>query len=140
MLRSRYDEYIARFNAEDPTAFDEFLAPDMKMLNGALEFEGVSGMRDHYQRKIWPYFYERLNILRYVADDNCLAVQMWTNFEARAPAETLFGKVVTGEQFDFRGLIMYDVRDGRFSRIVVAYNSFVNTKRDGQVFEMGMPH
>lgn len=140
MERSRYEEYIARFNAEDPTAFDEFLTPDMKMLNGALEFEGVAGMRDHYENKIWPFFHERLNILRYVSDEQCLAVQMWTNFEAKVAGETLFGKVEKGEQFDYRGLIMYDVRGGRFSRIVVSYNSFTNTKLDGHIVEMGLPH
>jgi hypothetical protein len=140
MQRSRYDEYIARFNAEDPTAFDEFIAPDMKMLNGALEFEGVEGMRDHYENKMWPFFHERLHILRFVSDETCLAVQMWTNFTAKRDAETIFGPVVEGEQFDFRGLIMYDIRAGRFTRIVVSYNSFANTRLDGRVIEMGVPH
>lgn len=140
MQRSRYDDYIARFNAEDPTAFDEYLAPDMKMLNGALEFEGIEGMRDHYENKMWPFFHERLHVLRYVSDEQCLAVQMWTNFTAKLDAETIFGPVVRGEQFDYRGLIMYDIRDGLFSRIVVSYNSFANTKLDGRVIEMGVPH
>lgn len=140
MLRSRYDEYIARFNDEDATTFDAFIAPDLKMLNGALEVEGLAGMRAHYAARIWPFFHERLNILRYVSDETQLAVQMWTNFEAKCAGDTLFGLVERGEQFDFRGLIMYDVRDGRFTKIVVAYNSFKNTKLDGQVIDMGMPH
>lgn len=44
MQRERYDEYVRRFNAEDATAFDEFLAPDMRMQNGTLVYYGVQGM------------------------------------------------------------------------------------------------
>lgn len=141
MLRIRYDEYIRRFNQEDPTAFDEFLAPDMRMLNGALEFTGVAGMRDHYENRIWPYFVETLNVLRYVSDETVLAVQMWTRFTAKTAATTLFGAVEKGELFDYRGVILYDIdQTGRFSSITVAYNSFINTRLDGRKHDMGMPH
>jgi hypothetical protein len=58
-LRERYDEYIRRFNAEDATAFDDFLAPDMRMQNGTPVYYGVRGMKDHYA-KIWG----TLNIMR----------------------------------------------------------------------------
>jgi hypothetical protein len=138
--RATFDDYIRRFNAEDATAFDEYIAPDMRMLNGALEFRGVAGMRDHYQNKMWPFFVERLNVLRFVSSDSVLAVEMWTNFRARLPADTIFGPVLPGEQFDFRGLIMYDIAGGKFTSITVAYNSFRNTKLSGQVIEMGVPH
>lgn len=142
MLRARYDEYVRRFNAEDPTAFDEFIAPDMRMLNGALEFRGVEGMRDHYENKIWPHFVEGLQVLRYVSDETTLAVQMWATFSAKAAAgDTLFGPVVEGDRFDFRGLILYDIDETeRFSAITVAYNSFTHTAPDGTVTELGMPH
>ncbi len=141
MHRSRYDEYIARFNAEDTTAFDEFIAPDMKMLNGALEFEGIEGMRDHYENRIWPHFVETLNVLRYVSDETVLAVRMWTRFTAKRAATTLFGDVEKGELFDYRGVVLYDIdQTNRSSSITVAYNSFVNTKLDGRVHDMGMPH
>ena len=140
MLRSAYDDYIRRFNEEDPTAFDEYIHPDMRMLNGALEFRGVDGMRDHYENKIWPHFVETLNILRYVSDESTLAVRMWTTFTAKHDGETLFGRVVEGERFDFRGVIMYEIEDGRFSSITVAYNSFSRTTLDGTVSELGLPH
>jgi hypothetical protein len=47
MREARFREYIRRFNAEDDTAFDDFLAPDMHMKNGTLEYTGVQGMKDH---------------------------------------------------------------------------------------------
>ena len=140
MEKSRFDAYIRRFNAEDPTVFDEYLAPDMKMLNGSLVFTGVAGMRDHYENKMWPFFRESLTVERFVSSDSVLAVKMWTHFEARGDAVTVFGPVVKGETFDFRGLILYDILDGRFTTITVAYNSFTHTKADGRVVEMGIPH
>jgi len=141
MRRDEYDAYIRRFNDEDPTAFDDYISPHMRMLNGGLEFQGVQGMRDHYENRIWPYFDEKVNVLRYVSDDTLLAVQMWTHFVAKHDAaETLFGPVVTGDAFDFRGLVLYELEDGRFSSITVAYNSFVRTGVDGAARDLGMPH
>ncbi|MGD8833560.1 MAG: nuclear transport factor 2 family protein [Desulfobacteraceae bacterium] len=140
MDRARFDEYIRRFNEADPTAFDEFLSPDMKMLNGALEFQGIEGMRDHYENKIWPYFVESLEVLQFVSSETVLAIQMWANFRAKKEADTLFGHVLPGEQFDYRGLILYEIADGKFTSITVAYNSFTNTKVNGDVIDIGMPH
>lgn len=140
MERSRFDEYIARFNAEDATAFDEFIAPDMQMTNGTLEFTGVEGMKAHYAR-IWGTFRETLTIGRYLTDDNHIAIEMHTLFTAlKDEPDSTFGPVVAGETFVFQGLIMYDVVDGKFTKIRVAYNSFTNTKPDGTVRELGIPH
>jgi hypothetical protein len=141
MDRSTFDEYIRRFNVEDPTTFDDHITPNMKMLNGALEFTGVAGMRDHYENKIWPYFVETLNVLGYISNDKNAAVRLLTNFVAKKDADTLFGPVKKGEQFDFRGLLWYDINaEGKFTTIVVAYNSFKNTKVTGDIIEMGIPH
>ena len=141
MRREDYDDYIRRFNAEDPTAFDDYLAPGMKMLNGGLAFAGVEGMRDHYENKIWPHFVEKLNVLNFVSDETTLAVRLWTHFVAKADADdTLFGPVEKGETFDYRGVILYEIAGGKFTCITVAYNSFVNTKVTGETIDMGMPH
>ena len=45
-----------------------------------------------------------------------------------------------GEAFDFSGIIIYDVTNGRFSRIRVAYNTFLHTSPDGVVESLGIPH
>lgn len=141
MNLEKFNEYIRRFNQEDPTAFDDFIATDMKMLNGALEFSGLTGMRDHYENKIWPYFIESLHISSFIGNDKNVCIKMWTNFKAKTDGDTLFGKVEKGEQFDFRGLIMYDLNEsGKFEKITVAYNSFKNTKVSGEEIEMGIPH
>jgi len=141
MIRQVFNDYIRRFNNEDATTFDDYLAPDMTITNGALVMHGIQGMKDHYQLRIWPHFKETIHIEQFVSDEENLAVRMWTHFEARDDlAETLFGPVKKGETFDFRGAVMYRIKNGRFTHIWVSYNSFVNTRIDGTTIDMGMPH
>jgi hypothetical protein len=138
--RATFDDYIRRFNAQDETAFDDYLAPDMRMLNGALEFSGVEGMKRHYAL-IWAGFSEELHVERFVSDEETLAIRMWTHFTAlKDDAASLFGSVRAGETFDYRGVIMYHLAGGKFSQIQVAYNSFAHTRLDGERVEFGIPH
>lgn len=142
MREERFREYIRRFNDEDDTAFDDYLAPDMHMRNGTLEYTGVDGMKHHYNDLIWPHFVERLTVPRFVSDATTVAIQMNTLFTARRDAsDTIFGPVAKGETFEFDGVIMYEV-DGtdRFRDILVAYNSFVHTDLDGTRRDLGIPH
>lgn len=140
MERTTFEDYIARFNARDLTAFEEYLTDDMEMLNGALRFTGIEGMKAHYRDRIWPFFEEKLNLIRFIGDTSHVAVELRTDFTAERNGDTLFGPVVQGERFVYRGLIMYDLRAGRFCKITVAYNSFTNIKPDGTETELGLPH
>lgn len=142
MLEAHFREYIRRFNDEDHTAFDDYLAPDMHMKNGTLEFDGVDGMKHHYNDLIWPDFVERLTVPRFVSDAGRAAIQMNTVFTAKHEAEqSLFGPVKKGETFEFNGVIMYEIDEtNRFSDILVAYNSFVYTDSDGNKRDLGIPH
>lgn len=142
MDEPRFREYIRRFNEEDDTAFDDYLAPDMHMKNGTLEFTGVAGMKHHYRELIWPHFVERLTVPRFVSGPGRAAIQMNTLFTARRDAaDTLFGAVREGETFEFDGVIMYELDDtDRFSDILVAYNSFVHTDSSGMRRDLGIPH
>jgi hypothetical protein len=128
MLRAEFEEYIGRFNAEDPTAFEDFLAPGMHMLNGTLEFTGIQGMKDHYA-KIWGRIRETLDVERFVSDEDTVAIQMHAHFD-----------VLAGEMFDFHGLIMYRLEHGKFADVKVAYNRFIFTDVDGIRTDLGIPH
>ncbi|MFT3763023.1 MAG: nuclear transport factor 2 family protein [Pseudoxanthomonas sp.] len=140
MERSRFDEYIARFNAEDATAFDDFLAPDMHMQNGTLHYDGVQGMKDHYAR-IWGRMKETLEVEDYVTDGQRLAIQMHTRFDVlKDDQESPFGPVRRGERFDYYGLILYQIHGGKFQDIKVAYLDFVRTGLDGSAVSIGIPH
>lgn len=141
MLESEFMKYIARFNAEDDTAFDDYLHPDMHMKNGTHEFDGIAGMKHHYRDLIWPNFVEKLVVPRFLSTENRIAIQMQTLFTAKADnPETLFGAVRKGETFEFNGLIMYELADNLFKDILVAYNSFVFTDLHGNQKDLGIPH
>jgi hypothetical protein len=140
MKKEIFDEYINRFNQRDATAFDDYLDQNMRMQNGALVYYGVQGMKDHYA-KIWSTFKEELHVERYTSDDENIAIEMWTHFTAeRDNPDSLFGSVVKGDTFDYRGLIMYRVENQKFTDIKVSYLSFARTGSDGIQINMGIPH
>jgi hypothetical protein len=140
MDRNRFDDYIRRFNAKDATAFDDYLAPDMRLRNGRLEYSGVEGMKRHYAT-IWASMEETLEVLHYVTDGDQAAVVMHTHFQVRKDCETSpFGPVFRGECFDYEGVIFYEITDGRFSRILVSYLDFVKTDIDGKQTSLGIVH
>lgn len=141
MKQADFDTYIRRFNAEDPGAFEDYMAPGVLMLNGTLLLRGVAEVKAHYG-KIWGAMRESLNVERFVADASTVAIQMHTHFEVRRddPASP-FGAIGAGETFDYHGLIMYRLgADGRFADIRVAYLSFIRTGRDGTATDLGIPH
>ena len=80
MNREQFDDYIRRFNAEDATAFDDYLAQEVTVQNGRLHYSGVQGMKEHYAR-IWGKMHETLNPKRVVFDGDTLAVWLETHFE-----------------------------------------------------------
>jgi predicted ester cyclase len=140
MTRDCYNEYIRRFNMQDPTVFEEFLTPNVYVLNGTLELRGVESVQKHYAR-IWHTFRETLHIERFVANPTGLAVQMWAQFMAlQEDPVSPFGAVRAGERFDFHGLVLYTLEQGRFREIRVAYNHFVHTDLEGRQTELGIPH
>jgi hypothetical protein len=139
--KEQFDDYIARFNRRDVTAFEDYLAVDMHMKNGTLEFDGIQGMKDHYAT-IWKSLREELFVTDFVASDTNVAIRMYTLFTAeRDDPEALFGPVRQGDRFEFRGVISYRLdADSKFQDILVAYNSFTGTTVDGIVTEYGIPH
>lgn len=140
MKKVTFDDYIARFNARDLSAFDLYIHPELKMLNGILEVDGLQGIKDHYI-KLWKFFSEELHVEQFVSDDSTLAIQMWTHFTAlKDDEDSLFGPVKKGENFDYHGVIMYQIIDGKFKDIKVAYNSFTYTNFEGKTVELGTPH
>jgi hypothetical protein len=140
MDRTRYDEYVRRFNAADATAFDDFLHPEMRMQNGHLRYVGVQGMKDHYAR-IWRCMQETLVVRRFVSDGRTLAVHLHTRFEVRVDSDNSpFGPVLRGESFDFDGIVMYEVERGRFVDIKVSYLDFGRTGLDGRRQPLGIVH
>ena len=140
MKREVFDDYISRFNARDTSAFEKYINPDAKVTNGTLVINGIEGMKEHYA-KIWSSFSEELHVEHFVSDESTVAIQMWAHFTAtKDDDESLFGKVKAGETFDFRGLIMYWLKNDKFTDIKVAYFSFIYTDIEGRSTDLGVPH
>ena len=140
MQRSCFDNYINRFNAKDETAFEDFLCEDVAVRNGNLEYQGVAGMKAHYAL-IWQSMDETLNVKDFVSDGDRVAVGLHTHFHVREDTETSpFGPVRKNETFDYEGVIFYQLKDGRFSSILVSYLDFVKTELDGNKVSLGIAH
>ena len=140
MKREKFNDYINRFNRRDPTAFEDYIHPNARIINGTLEISGMQGMKDHYA-KIWKNFTEDLHVERFVADEHTIAIQMWALFTAQKDdRESLFGEVKAGETFDYHGIIMYESRSDKFTGIRVAFNSFTFTNFKGEKIDLGIPH
>jgi hypothetical protein len=140
MKREVFNDYINRFNKRDATAFEDYIHPNAKIINGTLEINGMQGMKDHYAR-IWKGFSEELHVERFVSDEHTLAIQMWTHFTAQKDdSESLFGPIKAGETFDYHGIIMYELENNKFTGIKVSYLSFTFTNLKGEKKELGIPH
>lgn len=128
-----YMDYIRRFNERDVTTFDQYLAPDVVVDNGQVHYQGIDGMKAHYA-KVWAYFEETINVVRFVSDDKTAAVEMKTHFVATVDGDdTPLGPVKRGETIDFHGIGMYDVGPQGFRSIQVAYLSLTHTDLQGKV-------
>jgi hypothetical protein len=140
MKKEVFDDYINRFNKRDATAFEDYIDPNAKIINGTLEIKGMQGMKDHYAR-IWKGFSEELHVERFVSDEHTVAIQMWTHFTAQKDdKESLFGDVKKGETFDYHGLIMYQMVNNKFTDLKIAYLSFIYTDINGKSKDLGIPH
>ena len=78
---------------------------------------------------------------RFLSDESHVAIEMEANFVAhRDDSDSTFGPVTQGDGFRFRGIILYDLGDGKFTRIRVAYNTFDRIAPDGSASPFGIPH
>lgn len=136
------NNYIGKFNQQDHSGFEEFFAPNIKMFNGGLIFEGVEAVKEHY-RQIWSVMKETLNVKEYLpVNDNRLVIELHTHFDVpEDKTETPFGEIKQGQQFDFHGLILYKIDENqKFYEVHVSYFNFIKTDADGTKTNLGMPH
>jgi hypothetical protein len=141
MDRQAFLRYIERFNQADTGAFRENLADDVVMQNGGMFLRGLDAVLEHYEQRIWPWLKETVHAERIALDGNSIAVQMWTHFEAIRKGECAFGLVQPGDQFDFRGVVMYEIGPGgKFGSILVAYLTFTATPLGGSARLLAPPH
>ncbi|MFT3907535.1 MAG: nuclear transport factor 2 family protein [Steroidobacteraceae bacterium] len=140
MNYEQFSTYISRFNNEDAGTFDTYLAADVTVQNGRMHYSGVQGMKDHYA-KIWKSMREILSVQRFVSDGETMAVELHTHFDVRKDEkDSPFGEIKKGEMFDYSGVVLYRVKDGKITDIKVSYLDFVKTALDGTQTSLGIVH
>jgi len=126
MMRADYDEYLALFNANDPS-FIKFYHPDVVLdLNGS-EIRGAQGIKDFYA-DVKKYISEKVEVTTFIRDGDKLAVEIPTTFEVIADWDDSFWGVPLkkGQVLRIVSWGIYDIEDGKFKTIRTARYKLVN--------------
>lgn len=138
--QASFEVYINRFNSGDYSAFDDYFSDDVRMQNGSMVLHGVEEVKHHYN-KIWESMDETVLVKNFIFNAKGIAVELHTHFVVKEnKCNSPFGKLSKGDEFDYRGVVMYQFdRGGRFKDIKVSYLEFTHTS-NGEVKSIGMPH
>lgn len=118
--RAEYDRYIKLYNAADP-AFIDYYQPDVVMetvppLTSAAAIQ-------QFRRDLSVYISEHITVEYFVSDETGAAAQFLGEFTCVRDMPItafsgLFGKAVKqGQKLRQRGIILYGVRNGKFTFI-----------------------
>lgn len=118
MDRAQYDDYVACFNRGDFDGFSKYYDDDVVFELGDLR---VLRGRDEivaFYREVKERIRETFTPLQVVMDEEGVAVESETEFVALDDwPDFVSGPMRKGDVFRRRGLVMYTLRDGKFSRI-----------------------
>jgi len=126
MTREAYNDYLAKFNANDST-FIEYYHPDVTLELSGSEIRGAQGIKDFYA-DVKKYIKETVEVTTYIYDGKQLAVEIPTTFEVIADWDNSFWGVDLKEGQVMRVVSwgIYDIEDGKFKRIRTARYKIIN--------------
>lgn len=126
MSREAYNDYLAKFNANDP-AFIEYYHPDVTLELSGSEIRGAQGIKDFYA-DVKKYIKETVEVTTYIYDGKQLAVEIPTTFEVIADWDNSFWGVdlKKGQVLRVVSWGIYDIEDGKFKRIRTARYKIIN--------------
>lgn len=126
MSREAYNDYLAKFNANDPT-FIEYYHPDATLELSGSEIRGAQGIKDFYA-DVKKYIKETVEVTTYIYDGKQLAVEIPTTFEVIADWDNSFWGVdlKKGQVLRVVSWGIYDIEDGKFKRIRTARYRMIN--------------
>ena len=129
MSREAYDDYLARFNANDPS-FIEYYHPDVVLELSGSQIRGDQGIRDFYA-EVKQYIKETVEVTTFIYDGKQLAVEIPTTFEVIADWDDSFWGVPLkkGQVMRIISWGIYDIEDGKFRRIRTARYRMINDWR-----------
>jgi len=92
ITRQAYDDYLDRFNNNDPS-FIEFYHPDVVLELAGSQIRTAQGIKDFYA-DVKQYIKETVEVTEFIMDGNKLAVEIPTTFEVIADREDSFWGVL----------------------------------------------
>ena len=119
----RFHAYIQVFNASDWDRLRDYYAPDVRLVIGnGTELNGRDAVLAFYH-KVRSYLHERVELIGFVGapDGSRIAAELHTTLLAlRDWPDMPTGAMRTGDTRMRVSFAMYDIADGRFTRIRTA--------------------
>jgi|GEM_PF-599667 len=127
--REQYQDYVDRFNADDPT-FIKYYHDDVELELPAATIKGATAIRDFY-KVVHAHIKETVQFTHFVSDETGIAVVLPSEFACYKdwsggyfPRDLKAGEVMRTISFG-----MYWVKDGKISQIKAARYKLVNDWR-----------
>ena len=121
-LRSWFEDYLAAFNRADFPAFGDYYAPDIIFHGQAARLIGRDAVLAFYH-EVHSHLQERIELLGFVGapDGSRIAAELHTTLLAlRDWPDMPTGAMRAGDARMRVSFAMYDIADGRFTRIRTA--------------------
>jgi hypothetical protein len=118
MSAEQFSSYIDAFNRDDIATYGDYYAPDVVLvLAGKTELRGRQAIFDFY-KSVKSQTRRTIRINRFIAAPGHIAVELESEFLALQDLpEFTAGPMLQGERIFINTFVLYDLRDGKFSRI-----------------------
>jgi len=118
MTPERFATYIDAFNRDDYTAFGDFYHPDVTLvIAGKRELRGREAIFDFY-RNVKAKTQRTIEVVKLVTSGNQLAAELQSEFVALEDLPTFTaGPMKKGGRIFINTVVLYELRDGKFTRI-----------------------
>jgi hypothetical protein len=114
-----FEAYLAAFNRADEAGYSAYYADDVQFFGQAAQVTGRQAVVDFY-RGVRKHLNERVDLLTYVGDPagaHALAVLRTTLVAHTDWPDMPTGPLKAGDRRESVNFVMYDIKDGRFTRV-----------------------
>jgi hypothetical protein len=116
-MRVWFEVYLDAFNRSDFAAFGAYYAEDVAFHGQAAQLQGREAVLDFY-RGVKARIDERIRLLSFVGAPGRIAAELQTTLEVRQNwPDFPTGPLRAGDVRQSVNFVIYDVMDGRFTRI-----------------------
>ena len=118
MTAEQFSSYIDAFNRDDSATYGDYYAPDVVLvLAGKTELRGRRAIFDFY-KSVKSQTRRTIRINKFIAAPGHIAVELESEFLALQDLpEFIAGPMLRGQRIFINTFVLYDLCDGKFSRI-----------------------